>query len=234
MGRFSPGVSLGQCPDALCRGIALVEDSAAARGAGSVAGSGALRLHPVQVETVAWVSELKNTLSGVCCLGAALVYLDFDETREWRAYAGALGLFLLGLMSKTVIATLPGALLVVFWWKRGRISWRKDVAPLIPFGALGMGFGLFTAWVERTYIGATGGEYNFTLVERCLIAGRAVWFYLGKIFWPQKLIFIYPRWEISQAVWWQYLFPAGVLLVLGILWGLRRINRVLWPRAFTS
>ena len=70
-------------------------------------------LHPVQAESVAWISELKNTLSGVLYLGAALVYLRFDRTRRRQLYAGALGLFVLGLLSKTVIATLPGALLVV-------------------------------------------------------------------------------------------------------------------------
>jgi hypothetical protein len=83
-------------------------------------------LHPVEVESAAWVSELKNTLSGVFYLGAALAYLEFDRDRGGRNYAMALGLFVLGLMSKTVIATLPGALLVVFWWQRGRLAWKRS------------------------------------------------------------------------------------------------------------
>jgi len=182
-------------------------------------------LHPVEVETVAWISELKNTLSGVCALGAALVYLDFDRNRKGTAYAGALGLFLLGLMAKTVIATLPAALLVVFWWQRGRLSWKRDGLPLLPFFAVGIAAGLFTSWVERTFVGADGSEFNFTLIERCLIAGRAFWFYLGKLFWPEHLVFVYPRWHVSQAVWWQYLFPAAALLLLAGCWWWRRRSR---------
>jgi tetratricopeptide (TPR) repeat protein len=174
-------------------------------------------LHPVEVESVAWISELKNTLSGVFYLSAALAYLGFDQNRNRGNYAAALGLFLLGLMSKTVIASLPAALLVVFWWQRGKLSWKRDVLPLIPFFIAGIGAGLFTAWVERKFLGAEGAEYNFSIIERFLIAGRAIWFYLGKLFWPVDLAFIYPRWHVSQTVWWQYLFPVASLLLLGVL-----------------
>ena len=133
-----------------------------------------------------------------------------------------LALFVLGLLSKTTAATLPGALLVIFWWQRGSLSWRHDVRPLIPFFVLGIVAGLFTAWVERKLIGAEGAAFELTLVERCLIAGRVIWFYLGKLFWPTELIFIYPRWHVSQAVWWQYLFPVAAALLLLTAWGLRR------------
>ncbi|HXR04682.1 MAG TPA: tetratricopeptide repeat protein [Verrucomicrobiae bacterium] len=182
-------------------------------------------LHPVQVESVAWVSELKNTLSGVFYLGAALVYLGFDRDRRRGSYALALGLFLLGLMSKTVIATLPAVLLVIFWWQRGKLSWRRDVVPLIPFFVAGVVAGLFTAWVERKFGGAQGSEYDFSVVERVLIAGRAIWFYLGKLFWPANLIFVYPRWQVSGAAWWQYLFPATAVLLPGALLWLQRQMR---------
>jgi len=182
-------------------------------------------LHPVQVESVAWISELKNTLSGVCYFGSALAYLQFDRTRNKAAYAGALVLFVLGLMAKTVIATLPAALLVVFWWQRGKLSWKQHVLPLIPLFAAGIMAGIFTSWMERQVIGAQGSEFNFSILGRCLIAGRAIWFYLGKIFWPANLIFSYPRWKISQTIWWQYLFPAAAALLLGALWVLRRWSR---------
>jgi tetratricopeptide (TPR) repeat protein len=174
-------------------------------------------LHPVEVESVAWISELKNTLSAVFYLSAALTYLGFDRNRNWPNYAIALGLFLLGLMSKTAIATLPAALLVVFWWQRGKVSWKRDVPPLIPFFLAGIGAGLFTAWMERTFIGAEGSEFNFSIVQRFLIAGRAIWFYLGKLFWPVDLAFMYPRWNVSQTAGWQYLFPAAALLLLTVL-----------------
>ncbi|MHC4983518.1 MAG: tetratricopeptide repeat protein [Planctomycetota bacterium] len=182
-------------------------------------------LHPVHVESVAWITELKNTLSGVLYLGAGLVYLRYDQERLKKAYAVSIALFILALMSKTVTATLPAALLVIFWWKRGRLSWRRDVLPLVPFFVLGAGGGLLTAWVERQFIGARGAEFDFTLIERCLIAGRVVWFYLGKLFFPANLIFFYPRWNVSQGVWWQYVYPLAALALVVSLWLLRRRSR---------
>jgi len=182
-------------------------------------------LHPIQVESVAWMTELKNTLSGVFFLSAVLAFLQFDQEREKRSYARALGLFILGLLSKSAIATLPVSLLAVLWWKRGRINWKRDVGPLLPFFIVGITSGLFTAWMEYKFVGAEGSEFDFSLIERCLIAGRAVWFYLSKIFLPVDLIFIYPRWNVSQAVWWQYLFPVAALILAGVLWWLRNRSR---------
>src|SRR5438105_7188284 len=79
--------------------------------------AGLFALHPVQVESVAWISELKNTLSGLFFFSAILSYLDFDETRSRRSYIGSVVLFLFGLMFKTAIAPLPAIILVVLWWK---------------------------------------------------------------------------------------------------------------------
>jgi protein O-mannosyl-transferase len=171
-------------------------------------------LHPIQAESVAWISELKNTLSGVFYFGSVLAYLKFDRTRDRGSYAVALALFIFGLMSKTVIATLPLAILIIFWWKRGKLSCKRDLWPLIPFFLLGTAVGVFTAWVERNLIGAQGADFNYTIIERFLIAGRVIWFYLGKLIWPLDLIFVYPRWSVSQTVWWQYLYPAAALLLL--------------------
>jgi tetratricopeptide (TPR) repeat protein len=171
-------------------------------------------LHPVCVESVAWIAEQKNTLSTVFYLSAALLYLQFDETRRRPPYFLALALFVLALLSKTVTDTLPAALLVVFWWRRGRLGWRRDVWPLLPWFALGAAAGLFTAWVERKFVLAEGPDFALTLVERFLIAGRAVWFYLGKLLWPANLMFFYPRWHVDAAEWWQYLFPLAALAAL--------------------
>jgi protein O-mannosyl-transferase len=180
-------------------------------------------LHPVCVEAVAWISEQKSTLSTVFYLGAALAYLHFDRTRRWRQYALALGLFLLALLSKTVTASLPAALLLVFWWQRGKLEWKRDAMPLLAWFAVGAGAGLFTARVERTLIGAEGAEFGMTFVERCLLAGRAIWFYLGQLLWPSDLVFLYPRWKMDASAWWQYLFPAAVLaLVVGLALYARR------------
>ncbi len=182
-------------------------------------------LHPVQVESVAWITELKNTLSGVCYFAAALAYLRFDARRTRGLYATAFGLFVLALFSKSVTATLPAALLVVFWWRRGRVDWARDVRPLVPFFAAGIAASAMTVWMERTFIGAVGTAYDFTFVERGLIAGRAVCFYLATLAWPANLAFNYPRWHVSQAIWWQYLYPAAVLATLAVLWRLRHRSR---------
>lgn len=182
-------------------------------------------LHPVHVESVAWITEQKNTLSLVLYLAAALAWLRFDETRRPRAYAVALAWFVLSILCKTVTATLPAALLVVAWWRRGRLEWRRDVRPLLPWLAIGLAGGLFSSWVERRYLGAEGGNFDLPLLERALVAGRAVWFYLGQLAWPAELNFIYPRWKPDAAVWWQWLFPLGVAALAGWLWTLRRRTR---------
>ena len=167
---------------------------------GAVLAAFIFALHPVHVESVAWITELKNTLSGVLYLSAALAYLRFDMDRRRQWYALALGLFALALLSKTVTATLPAALLVVFWWQRGQLRLREDVLPLLPFFAFGIIGGAVTSWVERTHIGAAGAAFDLSLIERALIAGRAIWFYLAKLVWPANLVFVYPRWNIDSSV----------------------------------
>jgi tetratricopeptide (TPR) repeat protein len=121
------------------------------------------------------------------------------------------------LLSKSVTATLPAALLVILWWRRGRLSGRDDVAPLLPWFALGAAAGLFTAWVERRYIGAEGAAFSLTLLERGLLAGRVAWFYLGKLVWPANLMFTYPHWTVAAGAGW-FLFPIGAAAVLAGLW----------------
>jgi protein O-mannosyl-transferase len=174
-------------------------------------------LHPVSVEAVAWISEQKSTLSAVFYLGAALTYLRFDQTRRKATYFQALALFVLALLSKTVTATLPAALLLVFWWRRRRLDWTRDVQPLLPWFSLGAAAGLLTAWVERKFIAAEGPEFELTLLQRSLLAGRVIWFYLGKLVWPTNLTFTYPRWTVDPSQWWQYLFPLGVLALAAAL-----------------
>ena len=180
-------------------------------------------LHPVCVESVAWISEQKNTLSLVFYLGAALAYLRFNEKRLASAYWLATALFLLALLTKTVTASLPAALLVVFWWQLGRLDWRRDIWPLVPWFALGIFSGLVTSHFERELIGAQGSSFDLGVVPRCLLAGRVFWFYLGKLIWPVDLIFIYPRWTVDAAIWWQWLFlPAAIALLAGLAWWQQR------------
>jgi tetratricopeptide (TPR) repeat protein len=170
-------------------------------------------LHPVCVEAVAWISEQKSTLSGVFVLGSVLIYLDYDQTRRKWAYFAALMLFVLALLSKTTAATLPAGLLVILWWRRGRLDVKRDVLPLLPWFAIAIPAGLLTAWVERRFIGAQGVEFALSFQQRVLLAGRGLWFYAAKAVLPVDLIFSYPRWKLDPAVWWQWLFPAGVLVL---------------------
>jgi tetratricopeptide (TPR) repeat protein len=180
-------------------------------------------LHPVHVESVAWIAEQKSTLSGVFYLAALLVYLHFDQDRRKSRYLLATGLFVLALMSKSVTATLPAVILLILWWRRGRLEWKRDALPLLPWFAVGAFSGLFTAWVERTLIGARGAEFLLTPAQRVLIAGRAICFYFGKLLWPANLMFFYPHWKVDPGVWRQWLFPAAVLAVLaGLVFAVRR------------
>ncbi len=196
-------------------------------------------VHPIEVESVAWITERKNVLSAVFYLACTLFYLRFLELREAGApqgrrfgfYASALLFFIAALLSKTVACSLPMALLLVRWWKQGRLRW-NDAAPLMPFFAIGMGLGLTTIWIEKHYIGARGADWSLTAIQRGLIAGRALWFYAGKLAWPVSLSFIYPRWEINPRLWWQWLFPiAALALMAGLWWGQKRLGRGLLAAA---
>ena len=189
-------------------------------------------VHPVHVESVAWITERKNVLSGVFYLAALVAYLRFDRCgrptpeaqsnpHPWRYYALALSLFVAALLSKTVTSTLPIVILLLIWYQYGRVT-RVDVARIAPFLLLGIAFGCLTVWVERHQVGAAGEDWNLSPVERVLLAGRAAWFYAGKLIWPHPLVFIYPRWQIDSAVAWQYLFPAAALALVAAAWRLRR------------
>jgi protein O-mannosyl-transferase len=182
-------------------------------------------VHPVCVESVAWISEQKNTLSTVLYLGAALAYLRFDATRRWGWYLCTFAIFLTAVATKSVTATLPAALLVIVWWKRGRFTLRRDIATLAPLLMIGAASGLFSGWVERTYLGAQGADFSVTSAQRVLIAGHAFWFYIGKIIWPANLVFFYPRWSVEPTDLGQNLFPVVAVILLILLWRIRRSTR---------
>jgi tetratricopeptide (TPR) repeat protein len=179
-------------------------------------------LHPVHVESVAWVSERKNCLSGLFYLSAMLTYLRFVERENWLTYAGAIVLFACALFSKTVTSTLPAALVLILWWKR-KLD-RRQFLILLPMFAMSLAMGRITAGMEQWNIGAVGRHWDWSFAKRCLIAGRALWFYAGKLVWPHPLIFTYPRWNVDELQAWQYAFPLAVALVVIALWFLR--NRV--------
>jgi tetratricopeptide (TPR) repeat protein len=183
-------------------------------------------LHPLQVETVAWVSERKNLLSGLFVLTATLAYLRFDPLgepapvearRRWHWLLLAAFLFVLALLSKTVAATWPAALLVLVWWKRGRIA-SRDVLPLAPLFALAVVLGLVTVFMERENVGAVGPEFDLSPAQRLLIAGRALCFYAAKLLVPVRQSFIYARWEVDPSQAWQWLFPLAASGAMAGAW----------------
>ena len=183
-------------------------------------------LHPVHVESVAWVTELKNVQAGVFSLLALLAYLRFALGRRSAGlYALAVVAFVLAVLSKTVACTVPAAALVCVWWKRGSLG-RGDVVPLVPFFLVGLAGGLGTAMVEKYRVGAQGADWTLSAADRCVLAGRALWFYAAKLVAPIRLSFFYPRWAIDAGVGWQWLFSLAAVGVVAALWMLRdRIGR---------
>jgi protein O-mannosyl-transferase len=175
-------------------------------------------VHPICVETVAWVSEQKNTLSALLYLGGALAYWRYRDDRTPRRYALASALFALALLTKSVTATLPAALLVLTWWREGRIDWRRELPPLLPWFGAALAMGSLTAYFEHELIGANGSEFTLGPLARGLLAGRVVWFYLGKLLIPAPLLFVYPRWGVDPGIWWQWLYPLAAVAGLGIAW----------------
>jgi tetratricopeptide (TPR) repeat protein len=180
-------------------------------------------LHPVHVESVAWISERKNVLSGAFYLAAALVFFRFappekgpQERGPLRGYLLFLALFTAALLSKSVTATLPAALLLVRYWKRTRLE-RRDLTWLLPPFALAVAAGSITVWMEIHRVGAAGESWNLGVLERILVAGRALWFYLGTLAWPVGLSFVYPRWEIDPTDACQLLYVAAALAVAAAL-----------------
>ena len=181
--------------------------------------------HPVQVETADWISECKNLLSTFfyfASFAAYLRWLNWEESRETarggrRHYWTALFFFILALFSKTVACSLPAAILLLIGWKRGRVRFR-DVAPLLPFFGIGLGLGLYTAWLERVHVGAQGADWVFSWGEHFWIAGRDLGFYLFKLVWPDPLLFIYPHWTVSPSWLQQYGMLLAVLLCGWGLW----------------
>ncbi|MFZ5830616.1 MAG: O-GlcNAc transferase, partial [Planctomycetota bacterium] len=188
-------------------------------------------IHPVHVESVAWITERKNVLSGLFYVLSFLAYLRFLDARKtgaratWSWYLAACLLFIGAMLSKTVACSLPAAILLVHWWKQGRIGWR-ELAPTLPLFAVGLSLGLTTAYLERVHVGASGDEFHWTFLERCLIAGRALWFYAAKLLVPVRLTFFYPRWKIDATNPVQWAYPIGAMALVAALWFARhRLGR---------
>jgi tetratricopeptide (TPR) repeat protein len=196
-------------------------------------------LHPVCVMSVAWMTELKNTLSAALALGAGWAYVRYaglgvygaakasDDNpgpgasgTDWRYGVLSLVLFLLAMFAKTAVSFLPATLLLVAWWQQERMVWRKTVPLLLMLGLVAV-MGEVTFYIEHLH-GAVGTGFKLGWLERVLVSGRSFWFYLGKLFFPYPLTFIYERWNINEAGGWQYLYPAATVGLFAALWRTRR------------
>ena len=179
-------------------------------------------VHPVAVESVAWITERKNTLPMAFYLASILAYLRFEDggshhdgsfhhhdttsttgttgtTNDTPRYLLSLGLFLLALLAKTSVVMLPFVLLLCAWWRRGKVA-ARDLRRTVPFFALALALGLVTVWYQ--YHSDIAGEVVRTdgLAARAAGAGWAIWFYLYKALLPVNLCFCYPRWTTSASL----------------------------------
>ena len=182
-------------------------------------------VHPVMVESVAWITEIKNTLSTLFYLASILAFLRFENLeerdrrrRDWKWLGVSLLLFLCALLSKSVTCTLPVVLAILIWWKRARVR-TADFLPLVPYFFLGVPLGLLTAWLEKHHVGAAGPEWAISWMQRVMLAGRVVCFYSYQLLWPANLSFIYPRWGLGSA--WLFLSAGAAVGALIVLWGWR-------------
>jgi Flp pilus assembly protein TadD len=186
-------------------------------------------VHPVCVESVAWITERKNALAGVFYLGSLLLALKFwlptaagEHSRgSIKYYWGTLALFLCGMWCKTAIIGLPLVILLLVWWKRKPLS-ARDLYLLLPFVAVAVVFGSITLWIEKNNLGAGGKNWDFSIAERCVLAGRTFWFYLGKLAWPRPLMFMYPRWRVDARQAVAYVPLIAMVACILILWWQRR------------
>ena len=171
-------------------------------------------VHPLHVESVAWVIGRKDMLAAVFSLASVLLYLRFMENRRWQLFAGALALFVLSLLSKSIAVTLPVALLIVHWWRHGSIA-GADLKRVTPFVLVALVITAFDLWL---YQNRDPTDFGYSPIERVLIAARVLAFYTSKLLWPTDLAVIYPRWEVRSAdpLGWGYFVAA--LVVTALLW----------------
>ena len=187
-------------------------------------------LHPVCVESVAWITERKNVLCAFFFFLSALSYLRFDERSRYRWFGLSLLWYLLALFSKTTAAALPIGLGLMLWWRRRPLSPSRILTLLVMVG-LGFALGMLTRQHEYHHMltGGSGSTFlQLTFLDRILIAGRAFWFYVGKLLWPADLAFFYSRWPVATGDFLQWLYPLGGVLaavVLLLLLGRGKIGR---------
>lgn len=182
-------------------------------------------LHPVQVESVAWITERKNVLMGfffLLTLFAWIAFVDDRTKRPWRFYGLALILYVFALSAKSTACTLPAALLLILWLRKKPIN-KGRLIQIVPFVVLGIAMGLLAVWWERYHQGTSRTVFAFlNPIDRVLVASRAVWFYLSKLIWPSNLTFIYPKWNISATHLLDYAWLVAAIVACVAIYRVRR------------
>ena len=185
-------------------------------------------VHPLHVESVAWAIERKDVLSGLLYLACVATWLRFlavgesaARTSRWR-YGLALVLLAAGMLAKNMVVTLPAALLILHWWRSGRVT-LTDIALVLPFFIVAAAFAALDLLLVST---KTPASFDFSFVERLLIATRAIWFYIGKLAWPADLAVIYSRWDVQVGDPIAWLPVVAGLAVAATLW----LQRGRWGR----
>ena len=161
-------------------------------------GAALFALHPVQVESVAQISELKNVLSGLFFVGSLFFWASYAEKGETRSWFFAFVCALLALAAKTTVCVLPIPLVLIWWWRRKPLTKKVwlSVAPFVVASGLAA---LVAFYWERAHNTSTLVDVSLGSIERVLVASRAIFFYLSKLACPSNLMFNYPRWDISRS-----------------------------------
>ena len=226
---------------------------------GAWLGAALWALHPVMVQSVAWITELKNTQSCLFYLLSICLFLKWEQAQtpgkgesetsssssslsrirsiedeaenededqrpprnpRYLRFTLSLLFFLLATLSKPSVVMLPFVLGLCIWWMREKIRWR-DALALVPFALISTLASAWTIWEQKFHARAVGPDWALTFPERLIIAGRAIWFYLGKLLWPHPLIFIYPRWDVDPSKLIAYLPLLSAIAGLILLWFVR-------------
>jgi tetratricopeptide (TPR) repeat protein len=201
---------------------------------GAWLGAALWALHPVAVESVAWITEMKNTESGLFFLLSILFFVrwlrekELDRTTGGRwNYALTLLFAALAMASKSSTVILPVILCLCAWWVEGRWHWR-NVLRVLPIFLMSVAASALSIWTQGLQLATvTDPRWVRTWPQRLATAGDAVWFYLGKLLWPHPLMTIYPRWQIDATQWASYLPLLAAIVILAIFW----LNRERWSRA---
>jgi len=175
---------------------------------GAWLGAALWALHPVEVESVAWVTEMKNTESALFFLLSILFFVGslrakdlYGRTGGGWYYAFALLFAVLAMVSKSSTVILPVVLCLCAWWIEGRWHWR-NVGRVVPIFLMAMAASAVSMWTQGLHLATvTDPQFGRTWPQRLATAGDAIWFYLGKLLWPDPLISMYSRWQIDGKQW---------------------------------